>query len=321
MHLKKHLLFIFVIIFVLGLVYFYALSDMFHPKQIASYENFTEMSEDFDASKEIAEAAKKYQGLKTQAGIIKGNTKAVGKIIALTFDGMESRGNMEAILKIITDQGWHATFFTEGVNAARNETVIRKMKQEEQLIGNYSFVGVSKAERLQPEVLLEQFCRTQKILKLVTGHEPKLFKLYDTRYTDDLLRAAKASGLDNAVQSDLDIYVRKLDNDAALADFLAKIQPGMIVSLQLGRPAPIKYSQKKGPDKPAVDKQPTIQEKNTIQVKDVTTIEIVKNLCNLLKEKGFTVVTVNVINANTKINEKQNTKPAEDAKDKKTVNN
>ncbi|MBR4908689.1 MAG: polysaccharide deacetylase family protein [Acidaminococcaceae bacterium] len=319
MHLKKHLLFIFVIVFALGLIYFYALSDMFHPKQIASYENFTEMSEEFDASKEITEAAKKYQTLKTQAGIIKGNDKAVAKIIALTFDGMESRGNMEAILKIMTDYGWHATFFAEGVNAARNETVVRKMKQEEQLIGNYSFVGVSKAERLQPEVLLEQFCRTQKILKLVTGHEPKLFKLYDTRYTDDLLRAAKASGLDNAVQSDLDIYVRKLDNDAAMADFVAKIQQGMIVSLQLGRPAPIKYSQKKGPDTPAVDKQPTIQEKNTVQVKDVTTIEIVKNLCGRLKEKGFTVVTVNVINAGSKIH--KNANPAEDAKDKKTVNN
>ena len=318
MHLKKHLLFIFVIVFVLGLIYFYALSDMFHPKQIASYENFTEMSEDFDATKEIAEAAKKYKELKTQAGIIKGNDKAVARIIALTFDGMESRGNMEAILKIMTDQGWHATFFAEGVNAARNETVVRKMKQEEQLIGNYSFVGVSKAERLESEVLLEQFCRTQKILKLVTGHEPKLFKLYDTRYTDDLLRAAKASGLDNAVQSDLDIYVRKLDNDAAMTDFVAKIQPGMIVSLQLGRPAPIKYSQKKGPDTPAVDKQPSIQEKNTVQVKEVTTVEIVKNFCRLLKEKGFTVVTVNVINAGSKIN--KNTKPAEDAKDKKTVN-
>lgn len=314
MHLKKHLLFIFVIVCALGIVYFYALSDMFHPKQIASYENFTEMSEDFDASKEIAEAVKKYPGLTTKAGIIRGTDKAVGKIIALTFDGMESRGNMEAILKIITDQGWHATFFAEGVNAARNETVVRKMKQEEQLIGNYSFVGVSKAERLQPELLVEQFCRTQKILKLVTGHEPKLFKLYDTQYTDELLRAAKASGLDNAVQSDLDIYVRKLNNDAALTDFVEKIKPGMIVSLQMGRPAPIKYSVKKGPDTPAIDKQPSIQEKNTIQVKDVTTVEIVKNLCSLLKAKGFTVVTVNVINANTKVNEKQNAKPAEDAK-------
>jgi hypothetical protein len=168
---------------------------------------------------------------------------------------------------------------------------------------------------------LEQFCRTQKILKLVTGHEPKLFKLHDTRYTDELLRAAKASGLDNAVQSDLDIYVRKLNNDAALTDFLEKIKPGMIVSLQMGRPAPIKYSEKKGPDTPAIDKQPSIQEKNTIQVKDVTTVEIVKNLCSLLKAKGFTVVTVNVINANSKVNENKNTKPAGDAKDKKTVNN
>ena len=314
MHLKKHLLFIFAIICALGLVYFYALSDMFHPKQIASYENFTEMSEEFDASKEIAEAAKTYQGLKTQAGIIRGNSNAVAKIIALTFDGMESRGNMEAILKIITDQGWHATFFAEGVNAARNETVIRKMKQEEQLIGNYSFVGVSKAERLQPELLLEQFCRTQKILKVVTGNEPKIFKLHDTRYTDDLLRAAKASGLDNAVQSDLEIYVRKLDNDVAMADFVEKIQPGMIVSLQLGRPAPIRYSQKKGPDTPAVDKQPSIQEKNTIQVKDVTTVEIVKNLCNRLKEKGFKVATVHVINASRKISEQNNPKSAGDAK-------
>ena len=314
MHLKKHLLFIFAVICVLGLVYFYALSDMFHPRQIASYENFTEMSEDFDASKEIAEAAKKYQGLTARAGVIRGTDKAVGKIIALTFDGMESRGNMEAILKIIKDQGWHATFFAEGVNAARNETVVRKMKQEEQLIGNYSFVGISKAERLQPELLLEQFCRTQKILKLVTGHEPKLFKLHDTRYTDDLLRAAKACGLDNAVQSDLDIYVRKLGNDAALTDFVDKIHPGMIVSLQMGRPAPIKYSEKKGPDTPAVDKQPSIQEKNSSQVKDVTTVEIVKNLCSLLKAKGFTVVTVNVINANTRVNENRNAKPAEDAK-------
>ena len=53
MHLKKHLMFIFAILCVLGMIYFYSLSDMFHPKQIASYENFTEMSEEFEDSKEI----------------------------------------------------------------------------------------------------------------------------------------------------------------------------------------------------------------------------------------------------------------------------
>ena len=50
MHLRKHLLYICAGIIVLGLVYFFALSDIFHPKQIASYENFTDISEEYDAA-------------------------------------------------------------------------------------------------------------------------------------------------------------------------------------------------------------------------------------------------------------------------------
>ena len=292
MHLKKHLLYIFVMLFVLGVVYFYALTDIFHPKQIASYENFTEMSEELDASREIAEAAKKYPEVKTGAVIVKRKEVAVSNEIALTFDGMDNRGNMDAILKIIADQGWKGTFFVEGVNAARNSTVIQKMRQEGQLIGNYSFVGVSKAERLEPPNLFEQFCRTQKILKFITGEEPKLFKLYDTRYMDQLLRVAKASGLDYAVQSDMSISVNRLKNGLSSEEFVNAIRPGMIVSVQLSRPVPPVFVKKKGPDKPAVDKQPTIQDKPVAQVKEVTTADAIKNLCNRLKEKGFRVVPV-----------------------------
>ena len=295
MHLKKHLLFIAAILCILGVIYFYALSDMFHPKQIASYENFTEMSEEFDASQEIAAAEKRYQSVKEPAGVIKGTDKIAANVIALTFDGMDSRGNMDAILKIVTDCKWHATFFVEGVNAARNATVIKNLLEEEQLIGNYSFVGVSKAERLQPEVLFEQFCRTQKILKILTGSEPKLFRLHDTRYQDFLLRAAAACGLEKAVESNATIYVRRLADEGIMEQFVADIKPGMIVSLQMSRPVPIIYSKKKGPDKPAIDKKPTIQDKNTVPGKEVTTVDIVKKLCGKLKDKGFTVVTVNML--------------------------
>ena len=295
MHLKKHLLFIAAILCVLGVIYFYALSDMFHPKQIASYENFTEMSEEFDASKEIAAAEKKYQSVKEPAVVIKGTDKIAANVIALTFDGMDSRGNMDAILKIVTDCKWHATFFVEGVNAARNATVIKNLLEEEQLIGNYSFVGVSKAERLQPEVLFEQFCRSQKILKILTGSEPKLFRLHDTRYQDFLLRAAAACGLEKAVESNATIYVRRLADEGVMEQFVADIKPGMIVSLQMSRPVPIIYSKKKGPDKPAIDKKPTIQDKNTVPGKEVATVDIVKKLCGKLKDKGFTVVTVNML--------------------------
>ncbi len=295
MHLKKHLIFIFAIVCVLGAIYFYALSDMFHPKQIASYENFTEMSEEFDATQEIAAAEKKYQSQLKPAGVIKGSGKVAINVIALTFDGMDSRGNMDAVLKIITDHKWHATFFVEGVNAARNATVIKNLQEEEQLIGNYSFVGISKAERMEPEALLEQFCRTQKILKILTGSEPKLFRLHDTRYLDHLLRSARACGLENAVESDTSVYVRRLADAEVMEKFISGIKPGMIVSIQMSRPVLIKFSPKKGPDKPAIDKKPTIQDKNTVQVKEVPTVEIVKTLCEKIKARGFTVVTVNML--------------------------
>ena len=301
MHLKKHLMFIFAILCVLGMIYFYAISDIFHPKQIASYENFTEMSEEFDASKEIAEASREFAVNKAPAGIVRGNDNVEGNFIALTFDGMDSRGNTEAILKIITDQGWHASFFVEGLNAAKDTVIIQKLIQEEQLVGNYSFVGISKAEQLKSDTLIEQFCRTQKILKLITGSEPKLFKLPDTRYEEELLLTAKACGLENAVQSDLSVQVSKLGDDEVMNQFVEDIRPGMIVSLQMGKPVPIQYTRKKGPEAPAIDKQPTIiQEQNRIEVKDIPTVVIVKNLCSLLNKKGFQVVTVNALAENDK---------------------
>lgn len=295
MHLKKHLMFIFAILCVLGMIYFYAISDIFHPKQIASYENFTEMKEEYDVTNEIAEASKKFNASKIPAGVITGKSEVEGNYIALTFDGMDSRGNMEAIHKIITDHGWHASFFVEGVNAARNTVTIQKLLQDENLIGNYSFVGISKAEQMTPDALFEQFCRTQKILRLITGSEPKLFKLQDTRYMDELLRAAKACGLENAVQSDSIIPLSQLSDDEVMKSFVDEIHPGMIVSLQMGRPVPIQYTRKKGPDTPAIDKQPTIQDKPTVEVRRITTVEIVDKLCAALQQKGLQVVTVNAL--------------------------
>jgi hypothetical protein len=38
-----------------------------------------------------------------------------------------------------------------------------------------------------------------------------------------------------------------------------------------------------------------MQDKNTVPDKEVTTVEIVKKLCGKLKDKGFTVVTVNML--------------------------
>ena len=133
MHLKKHVMYICLGLLILGLIYFLALSDIFHPKQVASYENFTEISEEYDATEEINEATEIYAKSADTARIVKGTPGTDKKVIYLTFNGMESRGNMEGILKVMLQHGFHGTFFVEGANAAHEEKVTQKLVDEDQL--------------------------------------------------------------------------------------------------------------------------------------------------------------------------------------------
>lgn len=292
MHLRKHLLYIFAGLLILALFYFFALSNFFRPPQLTSYENFTDISEAYDATDEIEAAQKAYAQSPAQAAVIQGNPNN-GQVIYLTFNGMESRGNMDAILKILRDRGLKVSFFVEGANAAHEETIIQKMQNDGHLIGNYSFVGLTKAERLDTARLLEQFCKTQKVLELTTGAPAAYFALPDTRYLPALLRAAKASGLDYAVASTLTITESDLTQPDGVTKLLAQIQPGMILSIRLDHPVPIQFYNKEDVDpRPAIDKGPTIVDAPPQTTKNVSIVDAVAALCDGLAEAGYTTAPV-----------------------------
>lgn len=297
MHLYKHLAYITGGLLVLGLFYFLAISDMFRPRQIAHYENFIGLSEAFDATENINQATKRYPNLKEGATVIRGIPEQKQKIIALTFDGLDTRFTTEAILDALKEKGWQATFFIEGVNAAHHEFLMQKIVQDKHEIGNYSFVGISKGERLQPDRLIEEFCKTQKALEITAGNQPSLFKLKDTRYLDFLLRAARSSGLQNAVQSDLTVTGTALAN-GDIAAFVGQIRPGMIVSVELGRIVPIRFTEKKPADKPAIDLQPTIKDTLTPNLPEQQPVgEAVRRFCDRLAQEGYIVLPVGKLGA------------------------
>jgi peptidoglycan/xylan/chitin deacetylase (PgdA/CDA1 family) len=292
MHLKKHVMYICLGLLILGLIYFLALSDIFHPKQVASYENFTEISEEYDATEEINEATETYAKSADMARIVKGTPGTDKKVIYLTFNGMESRGNMEGILKAMLQHGFHGTFFVEGANAAHEEKVTQKLVDEDQLIGNYGFVGLTKAERLDADRLIEQFCKTQKVLSLVAGKPATYFALPETRYLPSLLRAAKACGLDYAVESDIVVKESDFIKPNGVENLMNQIQPGMVVSIRLDHPVPIIFYHKTDAAAPAIDKKPTIKDDFATDNTDVPIVDAVKNLCEILKSQGYTVETV-----------------------------
>lgn len=292
MHLKKHLLYIISGLLILGLFYFFALSDLFRPQQVAHYENFIGLSADFDATNDIVKAKKSYTELKETASILRGRPGETQKVIALTVDGMSSRDTMETILNILRDKNRRVTFFVEGFNAAHQDLIIQRMVQDKHEIGNYSFVGIDKAERLDPDRLIEQFCRTQKAIELTAGTQPSLFKLPNTRYLEFVLRAAKASGLQSAVQNDLTISASAL-TAGSIPSFAAKVKPGLIVSIELGHVVPLRFSKKTQNDMPAIDLKPTIKDGSPLPENNMLPIaQSIGQFCDLLEKEGYKIITI-----------------------------
>ena len=152
-------------------------------------------------------------------------------------------------------------FFVEGANAAHEEKVTQKLVDEDQLIGNYGFVGLTKAERLDADRLIEQFCKTQKVLSLVAGKSGLHFSPCRKHVIYRLcFVAAKACGLDYAVESDIVVKESDFIKPNGVENLMNQIQPGMVVSIRLDHPVPIIFYHKTDTAAPAIDKKPTIKD-------------------------------------------------------------
>jgi peptidoglycan/xylan/chitin deacetylase (PgdA/CDA1 family) len=183
------------------------------------------------------------------------------------------------------------TFFLEGQNAAQDAKLVAVMDKDGVTFGNYSYLGISQGDRLSKEQLLTEFCKTQKVLKITAGKQVAVFKLDRTNYTPDLLKCAKASGLDFAVRSSVVVPVKNITDEASAAQFVATLKPGSIISVQLGIPTGIVFEQGKTDDRPAVDKKPNLALKEMPAEVD-NVVEVVNWVCAALVKDGYTVVPV-----------------------------
>lgn len=271
-----------------GLWYFHDLSK---PQESAGeYANLADYSSAYQAQDEIKAAQNAYNNA-APAKVIIGRKNDRKKEIALTFDGMADRGVMEGLVRVLQKYHLTGTFFLEGQNAAKDDKLVAVIDKAGFTLGNYSYIGISRGERLSKDQQLQEFCRTQKVLKVTSGKAPELFKFDKTVYTTDLLRAAKSSGLNYAVRSTAFVPVQDLTTEAAVEKFVASLKPGSILSVQLGIPADIKYETGKTDERPAVDKKPNAALKVT-PASAPAVVDVVNWLCAALVKDGYTVVPV-----------------------------
>ncbi len=252
-------------IIISGIVLLGGIGFYFYPKNSApavTVNNTTvrDLSEQYQAKEEISLAMAKLQKGEQPAVIIEQSNKSQGKV-ALTFDGMTDNATTEGILTELQKYKAQGTFFLEGMNAAINPEAVNTIKKNGQKIGNYGYTGIAHLEEAPKEKIVSELVKTEKVLHILTDKAPVIGKAAQTKYTQDFLQCAKASGLNYLVQSNLLVPINDIDSQETADAFVeGSVRSGQIISFVLGVPADITKEKGKTDQRPAVDKQPGLKE-------------------------------------------------------------
>ncbi|MDF2930120.1 MAG: polysaccharide deacetylase, partial [Anaerospora sp.] len=245
------------------------------------------------ADAEIASALAQLKNSQEKATIITGG-KSGQRQIALTFDGLSDRTTMQQVLDLLKKYNAKATFFVDGMQTAEDPQTVVNIKNAGYRIENYTLSGMGKMDTLPVERLVRDFCRAQKIIRVTTDQGPNLLKCNDTKYTDQVLQAARAAGFVSVVKSDAFVNVKQVNTSQAADVFVGSLLPGSIVSIKLKtNTEPVAKDAGKTEQKPAIDKQPGL--KNLTQQADFGekgTIEAVEKLLIALTKVNYTTVYV-----------------------------
>lgn len=257
----------------------------------ADYTNVPDLSTAYNANTEILEAKKKLADQSLQPATVVTHNVDGKKQLALTFDGLPRKTTLDRLLDVLDKHHAEATFFAEGGNAASDKKLIEALNDKGQAIGNYTYIGMAKLNQMPQDEVIKELCMAQKVFKITSNFEPELFKAPKTNYDIPLLKIGAACGLKSAVKSDVYLNINAVTSEAEAEKQLAQIKPGSIVSVVVGRPLEyIEQKQGKIDDRPAIDKQPSLELGKRPAVKHEDIVEVTDRFLTACEKQGVQIV-------------------------------
>ncbi len=221
-------------------------------------------------------------------------TKDAGKTgLALTFDGLPDPATTAKLVDLLKKYDVQAAFFVEGANGAVDKDSVMLLLDKHVTIGNYTYTGLTKLEKQPQDSVLEQLIKTQKVLDVLTGQQPTLFKAPATSYVPDVLKTASAAGLQSAVKTDVYVPKDSIKTDEDAAAFVQSVPQGSIVSLVVGTPTnAVVYTPGKTDERPAKDKQPNLKIREDTGAKHEPIVDVTERILKAMKEKNVQSLAV-----------------------------
>ena len=275
------------VLFIGGLLYyFWYLGD-----KAAAYEDIPDLYGEYTISQELATAEDKYkQGV--QPAVVYTKNPQV-KAFAITFDGLPEPTEAQKLVDVVKKYDINVAVFAEGSTAVVDKQTIQTLADRHIIVGNYTFSALSNLQQAPADSVLEQLVRTQKVLSVLTGHEPTVFKAPATVYTTQLLQEAAAAGLKGAVKTDVYVPIDKIKNDADAAAFVATIPYGSVVSFVVTKPVnALVNTPGKTDEQPVKDKQPGLKIRSGGGPDKSQLIEVAERIFKAMQARGILAIPV-----------------------------
>lgn len=290
MRIKTKFIFGAIIIAVAGLLYYF----WYLGGQTQAYDDIPDLSNEYNVDSEVAKAQEALNGNIEPATVY---TKDPSKnVIALTFDGMPDPVTAKRLVDLTDEYDINVTFFVEGSNCAENkDTLLLLSSAKHVYLGNYTYTGLQRLDKLPADSVLDQFIKTQKVMSVITGKASTIFKAPDTSYVVPFLKIAAASGLKSAVKTDVFVNKDAVKTDADAVNFINSVPQGSIVSLVVGSPVnAVVYQASEVDEEPAVDKQPNLNlnQSDNVAPQHENIVDVTERLFKAIKARNITTVSV-----------------------------
>ena len=157
------------------------------------------------------------------------------KVLYLTFDAGYENGNTSPILDALKKHKAPAAFFVVGTYIEQNPELIKRMVNENHLVGNHTYHHKNMAQITDKKAFLQELQPVESMFKDLTGEEmPKLYRPPQGVYNETNLRTAQELGYHTFFWSlayvDWD-QNNQPSKEEALDKLLSRVHPGAIVLL------------------------------------------------------------------------------------------
>ena len=157
------------------------------------------------------------------------------KGISLVFEGYTDNTTVEGIADVLKKNSVPTVFFVSGVTANEQPELLKRLVTKGFSIGNYGMNGSKKLEGYSAYENARRFTLAQQEIENACGVQPKLIRCNGTVYTEEVLRAAAAAGLEAAVQPTTYVNHRSFKSRQDADEYVSNLLRGSIITVKLGQ--------------------------------------------------------------------------------------